>query len=144
MGRVFASSMEARRVAPQDLRKSTRALCQSMQTGSGFPQHWWAPSLRYRGTSLIKNAFPQDPTVGLCIGPYDSPGGGSFSHERGTPCINPAFGGVLRCMLPQGLRRGHPALSSWCRLQSNSPGNVLNLRTITSQKREVAPGRACI
>ena len=45
------------------------------------------PSARpswYRGTSLIiKKAFPQDPTVGICLGTYDGPRGkGVFLRER--------------------------------------------------------------
>ena len=32
-----------------------------------------------------ENAFFEDPTVGLCLGPYDSPRGVAFSYERGTP-----------------------------------------------------------
>ena len=40
----------------------------------------------YRGTSLIRNASPQDPTVGLCVWPYGGPsGGGAFYYERGGP-----------------------------------------------------------
>ena len=36
-------------------------------------------SLRYRGTSLIRNNPILDPTVGPCLGPYGGPmGGGSF------------------------------------------------------------------
>jgi len=32
----------------------------------------------YRGTSLIRNSAPlEDPTVGICLGPYDGPKGGS-------------------------------------------------------------------
>ena len=34
----------------------------------------------YRGTSLLV-APPKDPTVGLCVGPYYSPGGGAVSYE---------------------------------------------------------------
>ena len=42
--------------------------------------------LLYRDTSLIENAFPEDPTVGLCPGPFGGPRrGGAFSYERGTP-----------------------------------------------------------
>jgi len=38
------------------------------------------------GTSLIRNRRPpQDPTVGLRLGPFGRPGGGwQFSYERGT------------------------------------------------------------
>jgi hypothetical protein len=32
-----------------------------------------------------ENAFPEDPTVGLCLGPYAGPRGRAFSYERGTP-----------------------------------------------------------
>ena len=39
----------------------------------------------YRGTSLTRKHLPVGPTVGLFLGPYDSPGGGAFSYERGTP-----------------------------------------------------------
>jgi hypothetical protein len=39
----------------------------------------------YRGTSLIRNRSPQDPTVGLCLGPYGFPIGGTVAYERGTP-----------------------------------------------------------
>ena len=40
----------------------------------------------YRGTSLTRNRPPpQDPTVGLCLGPYGGPGKLGVSHERGTP-----------------------------------------------------------
>jgi len=34
------------------------------------------------------NAFPEDPTVGLCLGAYGGPRGGAFSYERGTPSID--------------------------------------------------------
>jgi len=32
-----------------------------------------------------ETAPPQDPTVGLCLGPHGSPRGGAVSYERGTP-----------------------------------------------------------
>jgi len=32
-----------------------------------------------------KTPPPQDPTVGLCLGPYGGPRGWAFSYERGTP-----------------------------------------------------------
>ena len=32
-----------------------------------------------------ETALPQDPTVGLCLGPYGDPKGGGGSYERGTP-----------------------------------------------------------
>ena len=58
----------------------------------------------------------QDPTVGLCVGPYGGPRGGGGSYERGTPvapfqsiwshrfsapwCFSaPQFGGFLSCQL---------------------------------------------
>ena len=43
-----------------------------------LPAH---PGFRtYRGTSLIRNRHPQDPTIGSCRGSYGSPwgGGGGF------------------------------------------------------------------
>ena len=35
-----------------------------------------------------KQRPPKDPTVDLCLGPYQSPGGGAVSYERGTPVVN--------------------------------------------------------
>jgi hypothetical protein len=40
---------------------------------------------KYMGTSLIKNAPPEDPTVARCLEPCGGPRGGAVSHERGTP-----------------------------------------------------------
>ena len=40
---------------------------------------------RYRGTSLIRERSPQDPTVALCLGPYGGPRDSAFSYERGNP-----------------------------------------------------------
>ena len=34
-----------------------------------------------------ETAPPLDPTVGLCLGLYGGPGGGSVSYERGNPVI---------------------------------------------------------
>ena len=34
------------------------------------------------------NAFPENPTVRLHLGVHGGPGGGAFSYERGTPCID--------------------------------------------------------
>ena len=39
----------------------------------------------YRGTSLIKNITPYDPTVGQRLGPYAGPRGVALSYEQGTP-----------------------------------------------------------
>ena len=40
----------------------------------------------YRGASLIRQYAPsQDPSVGLCLGPYGGPRGWAVSYERGTP-----------------------------------------------------------
>ena len=41
--------------------------------------------------SLIRKDTPQDPAVGICIGPYGGPrGGGAVSDVRGTPvCPTP-------------------------------------------------------
>ena len=44
-----------------------------------------SPRGRYRGTPLIRNRPPYDPTVVLFLWTYDSPRGGGGSHERGTP-----------------------------------------------------------
>jgi len=41
-----------------------------------------------RGASLMKNAFPEDPTVGLFLGAYGGPRWGAFSYQRGTSCID--------------------------------------------------------
>ena len=35
----------------------------------------------YRGASLIRTRTPYDPTVGICLGPYESPVGGEFSDK---------------------------------------------------------------
>ena len=43
------------------------------------------PPVAYRGTSPIRNCPPQDPTVGICLGPYAGPRGILLSCERGTP-----------------------------------------------------------
>ena len=32
-------------------------------------------------------APPEDPTVGMCPGPYESLGGGAVSYEQGTPVV---------------------------------------------------------
>jgi hypothetical protein len=32
-----------------------------------------------------QGSHAQDPTVGLCLGPYGGPSGGGVSYERGTP-----------------------------------------------------------
>ena len=40
--------------------------------GKGVRSSFWS----YRGTSLMRNSPPQDPTVGLCLGPYGGLGGG--------------------------------------------------------------------
>jgi hypothetical protein len=47
--------------------------------------HSTKTSRPYMGTSRIRNRLPQDPTVGLCLGPYCGPRGGTVSSERGTP-----------------------------------------------------------
>ena len=39
----------------------------------------------YRGTSLIRNQPPQDPSEGLCLKPYGNPRGMGVSYERGVP-----------------------------------------------------------
>ena len=41
----------------------------------------------YRGTSIKKNAFASEPTVGLSLGPYGGPRVWAFSCERGTPVL---------------------------------------------------------
>jgi hypothetical protein len=41
----------------------------------------------YRGTSLIRSCAPQDPSVGLYLGPYSGPGGGAVSYERDIPVL---------------------------------------------------------
>ena len=47
-----------------------------------------APSaVPYRGTSLIRKATPEDPILGLRLGPYGGPMGGAVSYERGTPVV---------------------------------------------------------
>ena len=41
-----------------------------------------------------ENTFPQDPQVGICLGPYDSPRGGASSHEQGASvfgCVGPSW-----------------------------------------------------
>ena len=43
-----------------------------------------ASAAAYKGTVLIKTAPPQDPTVGLCLGPYGGPRGGAVYYDRGT------------------------------------------------------------
>ena len=35
-----------------------------------------------------ESATPQDPTVGLCPGPYDGPREGALFHDRDTPVSN--------------------------------------------------------
>ena len=32
-----------------------------------------------------KKTPPEDPDVGLCLGPYGEPGGGAVSYAQGTP-----------------------------------------------------------
>ena len=39
----------------------------------------------YRGTSLIRNTPPSDPTVALCIGTSGDPRGVGVLYERGVP-----------------------------------------------------------
>ena len=49
-------------------------------------QYDYAVGSRYRGTLPVRDSAPQDPTVGLCLGPYGGPEGvGAVSYERGTP-----------------------------------------------------------
>ena len=36
----------------------------------------------------LETVSPSDPAVGLCLGPYGGPGGGSISYERGTPVLD--------------------------------------------------------
>ena len=50
----------------------------------------------YKGTSLMRKRRPlEDPTVGICVGPYGDPRGGAISDERGIPVIvgQPPWGG---------------------------------------------------
>ena len=35
-----------------------------------------------------QTASPQDPTAGLCLGPYGGPRGWAVSYERGTPVLS--------------------------------------------------------
>ena len=50
----------------------------------------------YRGTSLIRNHPPYDPTVGLFLGSYDGPRVVGVSYERGDPVItNPSVEDAL-------------------------------------------------
>ena len=44
-----------------------------------------------RGTPVPRssnNFYPEDPTVGQCLGAYGGPRGAAFSHERGIPCMD--------------------------------------------------------
>ena len=60
----------------------------------------------YRGISLKRNsAPPQDPTVGIGLGPCGDPRGGvAVSYERGTPVqqahAHPGGGQFLRSEVP--------------------------------------------
>ena len=48
-----------------------------------------------------ETATPEDPTVGLCLGPRDGPKGVAVSYEQGTPVGGNAVGlGVSRLLLP--------------------------------------------
>jgi hypothetical protein len=60
-----------------------------------------------RGTSPIRSCAPQDPAVGLCLGPYGGPRRTKVSYERGNPVSSHSG---------SGSNRG-----------SFSPGSVLNL-----------------
>jgi len=46
----------------------------------------------YRGTSLIRNTPPYDPTVALCLGTYGDLRGVGVSYERGTPVAHTRCG----------------------------------------------------
>ena len=53
-------------------------------------------SLRvYRVSSLTRNCFHQDPTVGSCLGPYGGPRGVQVSYEQGTPVGFEVWGFII-------------------------------------------------
>ena len=49
---------------------------------------WWQVLDQYLGNVCELDLAPQDPTVGLCLGPYGDPRGGAVSYERRTPVSN--------------------------------------------------------
>ena len=56
-----------------------------MQALKVFSSRSAAVHVLYRGNSIIRNSLPQDPTVGLCLGPCGGPKGVDVVYERGTP-----------------------------------------------------------
>ena len=53
-----------------------------------------------------ETAFPQDPAVGLCLGPFGGPRGGAVSYERGTPILIAPIPLQLRALEPASNQRG--------------------------------------
>ena len=88
----------------------------------------------------MKNCAPQDPTVGLCLGPYGGPRGGADSYELGTPMYM-----HIRCMYievqvpvhaqnPLGVRTFHQVI------QTHAIRTVLVFISLHDQNRkEQAP-----
>ena len=90
----------------------------------------------YRGTSLIRNRAPLDPTVGLCLGLYVGPRGGGLFLMSEVPLYHP----------PCTLHRG----AWWHRLRGTAVLSHLNTsvsshlnRCVSSRTRSVSHGTGC-
>ena len=69
-----------------------------------------------------ETAFPQDPPVAICLGPYGGPGGWAFSYERGIPAGFRIYD--VKTAVP-GLRvekKGFRAQCVGCRVQGSCSG----------------------
>ena len=66
----------------------------------------------YRSTGVphsYETAHSQDPTVGLCLGPYGGPRGGAIFYEQGTPVAFPRRRTVaVRTSLQRGCKSHFP------------------------------------
>ena len=61
---------------------------------------------------------PQDPTVGLCLGPYGGPDGEAFTYVRGTPAHVTV---VARSSIFRGARERPLTASSIQKGRGNGP-----------------------